>query len=129
MEENRQTIDTTEEDLFKPNKKQIAFLKAKLDPQVRPTIEEECKEAGINRQTYYNWLKKPGFLNWLRREFKKGMKDNMIYLDKLGMALAVKDFRYWEALQMKYSGYSKKIDKKVTSTSKVFLPGSKIVIE
>ena len=97
---------------FKPTNNMIRFLQVKLDPSVKPTITAECKEAGISRETYYRWFENPDFLEWFEREFTKGMAKMIPYLDKVGMMKAVKDFRYWEAMQMKYGAYARQLEAK-----------------
>ena len=94
---------------FKPTEQMIKLVEARLSPEIAPTITAECKYAGISRQTYYNWFDNEEFVNWYSREFEKGMGKMMSWLDKVGLMKSTKDFRYWEALQMKYAKYSKRM--------------------
>ena len=43
------------------------------------------------------------------------MRDGQQFLDKVGIMKSVKDFRYWEAMQMKYANFRRKED--VTSNN------------
>lgn len=93
-------------EIFKPTEKMVALLRAKLDPTVKPTITAECAEANIARKTYYEWFEREDFVTWFNREFERGMGKLIPYLDKVGIMKATKDFKYWEAMQMKFGGYA-----------------------
>lgn len=95
---------------FEPTDRQLALLRARLDVEIKPTITAECKEAGIDRGTYYDWMKNPDFVEWFNNAWKESQKKLESWLDKVGYLKAMKDFRYWEALQMKYHKYSRKND-------------------
>ena len=97
---------------FVPSKSHIALLRAKLDPTIKPTITAECQEAGIDRGTYYNWFEKDDFVEWFNKEFSRGMGKLIPYLDKVGVMKATKDFKYWEAMQMKYGDHAYKSEVK-----------------
>lgn len=95
---------------YRPNGKMLALLRAKLNPEVKPTITAECEAAGINRTTYYRWFENEKFVAWFQEAFAKGMRERESYLDKVGMIKATEDYRYWEGLQTKYHGFKKKVD-------------------
>lgn len=95
---------------FEPNGLQLALLRAKLNPEIKPTITAECEAAGINRTTYYRWFEQEDFVAWFQEAFAKGMRERESYLDKVGMIKATEDYRYWEGLQTKYHGFKKKVD-------------------
>lgn len=48
----------TELDKWHPKPKQRKVLEAALTPEYNRTITAICEEAGIKRQTFYNWIKK-----------------------------------------------------------------------
>ena len=48
----------TEIDKWKPKPKQRKVLEAAQKPEYNRTITAICNEAGIERQTFYNWIKK-----------------------------------------------------------------------
>jgi len=66
---------------------------------------------------WYRWKKDPLFMPWYMDEFKRMMGENEIYLDKVGMMKSASDFRYWEAMQMKYAGFSRKEDVRNTNVN------------
>ena len=43
------------------------LLRAFLDPSVPPTVTARCASAGITRDKFYRYLKKPEFVEWLDR--------------------------------------------------------------
>lgn len=98
---------------FKPKERQIALIRAMLDPEVKPTITAFCEEAGIDRKTYYNWFDNDEFVEWFNREWERAMAKQVSWLDNVGLKKSVKDYRYWEAMQMKYGKFSRKEDSRV----------------
>jgi hypothetical protein len=99
---------------FVPQPKHYNLLYAVVDPTVKPTISAWCKAADISRPTYYKWLEDEEFYAWFEPERARLMKRNKAYLDNIGLKLAAKDFRYWEALQMMYGDYKRQIEQSGT---------------
>ena len=56
---------------FTPTDAQQRYLDACLDPHVAPNVEARCLAAGIARQTYYNWTRQAGFVEWLQAERRR----------------------------------------------------------
>lgn len=94
--------------MFKPSEKQIDLVRVMLDPEVKPTITAFCQEIGIDRKTYYNWFDNEEFVEWFNREWDLAMAKQVSWLDRVGLMKSPKDFRYWEAMQMKYGKYARK---------------------
>lgn len=94
--------------IFKPTQKQIELLKAWADPEIKPTITAVCERIGISRPTYYEWFDNQDFVNWWNEAWHREMANMESYLDNVGMKKLTQDFRYWEALQMKYHKYARK---------------------
>ena len=86
----------------------INLLRAMLDVDVKPTITAFCEKAEIDRGTYYNWFDNPQFVEWFNKEWELAMAKQVSWLDRVGLQKSVKDFRYWEALQMKYGKFSRR---------------------
>jgi hypothetical protein len=59
MSEYQQNIND-----FKPSELQLSFLESYLSQEVRLSIEQLCKNAGVDKGSYYNWIKKPAFNKW-----------------------------------------------------------------
>jgi len=87
---------------FKPNKKQLKLLETMLDIEVSPTISEVCSVAGIDRSTYYRWMKNPEFKNWFNLQWKEQIQAIEPILDKVCLKKAQNDFRYLKLIQEKY---------------------------
>lgn len=51
------------------------------------------------------------------------MKDMEPYLDNIGLKKAVKDYKYWEAMQMKYLNFTRKEEQKTTQDVKIDVDG------
>lgn len=108
---------------FKPNKRQIALLRAWANPEQKPTITAICETVGINRTTYYVWFSNDDFVEWFEKEWRRAMKDMEPYLDNIGLKKAVKDYKYWEAMQMKYLNFTRKEEQKTTQDVKIDVDG------
>lgn len=67
-----------------------------LDTAKIARIAEEC---GVDRNNWYNWLKKPGFLQWYDNEREEAMVLLRSQLDSIGLKQAAKDFRYFKLMQ------------------------------
>lgn len=93
---------------FKPTKQMINLLRVMLDVDVKPTITAFCEKAGISRETYYNWFENEDFVKWFNLEWELAMAKQVSWLDRVGLQKSVKDFRYWEAMQMKYGKFKRK---------------------
>ena len=89
---------------FIPTPKQIAYLQALVDPDVPWTISGTCKAAGVNRGSYYEWLKDENFCKWMKEQHDKIMAKMIPHLAKVAWKMAPKDFRYFEFLQRKFGG-------------------------
>jgi len=80
---------------------------------------EEIPKAESIRQMTYQWENKkkyPGYQDWVEEVWESHMRDTKPWLDKIGLRRGVRDFRYWEAMEMKYADYKRKSD--VTSDNK-----------
>ena len=117
-------------EMFIPSEKQIELLRVMVDGTGKPTITAFCEEAGINRDTYYNWFDNPEFVGWFNREWEVAMAKKITWLDRIGLQKSPTDFRYWEALQMKYGKFSRRNDittdnQPITAVKVEFINGSK----
>ena len=105
---------------YEPTKNMLQVLNSALDPEVGGSINSWFVKAGIPRKYWDQWNKGLGFRLWWDKEFKKGMRRNMQFLDNIGMQKAKTDFRYWEAMQKKYSDMMKKEDVKAQKNTFIF---------
>lgn len=55
----------------------------------------------ISRDSWYRWLKLPGFLEWFGDEWKARRRVWVPQLDKIGMDRARKSYDYWSAMNRK----------------------------
>jgi hypothetical protein len=61
-------------------------------------ISPQCH---ISRDSWYRWLKLPGFLEWFGSQWKARRSMWVPTLDKMGMNRAAKNFDYWKAMNQK----------------------------
>lgn len=110
---------------FKPDKAMIYYWIAYSMPDVKPEVTDAAKRAielmkqdGVTeidnwetlRQYTYRWDKIEGYREWRDKFWDELMRDGQQFLDKVGIMKSVKDFRYWEAMQMKYANFRRKED-------------------
>jgi len=118
---------------YKPTLAEVYYWRAYADPHTKPNRAdisrkaiEMMKDDGVSekdipkeeslRKMTYQWERKDGYKEWVKETWEAYMEDIKPWLDKVGLRRGVKDFRYWEAMQMKYANYKRKSD--VTSDNK-----------
>lgn len=62
--------NTQNGNIFTPTENQMNFLEAYLSQEVRESIDSLCDKAGVDRGTYYKWLKKPDFNDWFYKQIE-----------------------------------------------------------
>jgi hypothetical protein len=113
-----------EKPAFKPTPLMVDIFNNAHDFQGASTIKSWFAKArggtGSDESLWAKWQKRPGFVEWWSSEHEKFMVGNSTkaYLDNIGIERASKDFKYWQAMQMKYHGLSLKIQQDVKSDNK-----------
>lgn len=117
--------------IYKPTLAEVYYWRAYADPYVgasRATVAMKAVEMmeadGVSkipsaesiRQMTYQWENKEGYREWRDEFWKELMNESRIILDKIGLQRGTENFKYWEAMQMKYGNYKRKSD--VTSDNK-----------
>lgn len=120
-------MSDSKEKIFVPKKAHWLWLKHALDPTIDSTVaaicracvaqtesEEVCNDPDKNRTAYDKWEKRwerwqdtPGFKAWWQEQWQKGMERSEWYLDKIGIKKAQSNFKYWEAMQMKFFKFAR----------------------
>lgn len=95
---------------WKPTEAQRKYLEVTADPNTPTELTKVADIVGVNRGTIYGWMRTDAFMDWYATEWQAKMSRAIPYLDKIGLKKAEKDFRYWEAMQIKYGGYSRVSD-------------------
>lgn len=112
---------------YKPTLAEIYYWKAYADPHTKPNradisrkaikmmrddgvSEKDIPEEESVRKMTYQWENKEGYRDWVKQVWASSMEDMKPWLDKVGLRRGVRDFRYWEAMQMKYANYKRKSD-------------------
>lgn len=111
--------------IYKPTITEIYYWRAFADPYIGASRAAAANKAvelmaidGIKdiplaesiRQMTYQWEEKPGYKEWRDSFWKDLMGENRIILDKIGIQRGTENFKYWEAMQMKYGGFKRKTD-------------------
>lgn len=99
------TIET-----FKPTEKMLRWLEAALDPGVKATAADISRATNINVNTWRTWRESPTFIKWWNEKWNEAQRNLVWQLDKIGWDRAKKDFKYWEALQIKFGGLKKTVE-------------------
>jgi hypothetical protein len=61
----------TKLDVWMPTPLQRKMVELLINPDDRRSKEDKCKEVGIQKQTLYNWLKIPGFIDFMNSQLDK----------------------------------------------------------
>lgn len=111
--------------IYKPTIAEIYYWRAYADPYVGASRAAAAQKAvemmamdGVSniplaesiRQMTYQWEQKEGYKEWRDEFWKSLMNDSKPILDKIGLQRGAENFKYWEAMQMKYGGYKRKTD-------------------
>lgn len=95
---NDQTKDLTEIKEFKPSPGMQLWLERSIELETDSItdIAEACK---MSRQSWYEFQKVPGFVEWYDAEWTRRLQGYGWKLDVYGMKNAKKDVKYWELMQ------------------------------
>ncbi len=111
--------------IYKPTITEVYYWRAYADPYIGASRAAAANKAvemmamdGIKdiplaesiRQMTYQWEAKEGYKEWRDSFWKELMGETRIILDKIGIQRGTENFRYWEAMQMKYGGFKRKAD-------------------
>lgn len=111
--------------IYKPTITEIYYWRAYADPFIGASRAAAANKAvelmaidGLEniplaesiRQMTYQWEEKEGYKEWRDSFWKDLMGENRIILDKIGIQRGTENFKYWEAMQMKYGGFKRKAD-------------------
>ncbi len=88
---------------FHPTPAQQRFLEAALNPSVSKHIRAICRAARVHESSWRLWKHEPAFLAWFRDAWEGHAGCITWLLDKIGLEQSRHDFRYWKAMQEKYS--------------------------
>lgn len=85
---------------FKPTLHMINWL----DTAIQLATDSPTPISAKNeqrRENWYDWLKIDGFEDWFYENYKKKRRRWLPKLDEIGLKMADKDFKYWEAMNKK----------------------------
>jgi hypothetical protein len=93
----------------------------------KPTITARMDAAGVSRTLWYEWIQKPGFSAWWKAETEKFLENTMSDLFKIGYLKSASDYRYFEAMIMRFGGFSRKGEVKVEGIQETLQKLSKVL--
>jgi len=98
---------------FKPTKNMLVILRTALDPDVGTTIKAWFTESGLDRASWYQWNRIPGFKSWWKKAFEENLKSMQAEVVALGYKRMFQDneqgFLYWKNMMEKCFGYVQKL--------------------
>lgn len=83
---------------FEPTKTMEKWLEAALELGHAATITEIAESSGVDRTTWYVWLKDPAFVEWWDSQWQQFLKVNRWRLDSIGMKQAERNYDYWRTM-------------------------------
>jgi len=89
---------------FKPTVTMLKWFAAAVNPDVKSNLVSISRESGVSEQQWHEWAKDPVFNEWWNKEWLKEQKKMIWKLDKIGWDKSRSDFKYWQAMQIKFGG-------------------------
>lgn len=86
---------------FVPTKGMLRWFEAAAELGYHETITGVAKEAKLDRDNWYQWLEKPGFVEWWDRQWAKHLRTNRWKLDAIGMKKAESDYSWWQSMMQR----------------------------
>ncbi|SKA13902.1 hypothetical protein SAMN02745116_02551 [Pilibacter termitis] len=109
----------TKFDRYKPTRAEKKLLETLVEPEVLGlTVEEICKKAKVSRQTYYNAMAKPLFVqlvNDITLDLVKGKAHNVVNM-AYKVALTEKGFQDRKMILQMANLYSEKTETTISGT-------------
>lgn len=116
-----QSTDITK---FRPTPHMEKWLATELESQ-ESSPKKISELSGIDKSTYYYWLKNPDFIVWYRAEWDKRLQAAGPMLDKIGLNKSKYDFKFWEAMQKRVGNLSEKPSSTTAVQVNNFIKGEK----
>jgi hypothetical protein len=113
--QNQQSNVSTDKEEFKPTPHMIVWLDTVIKTPT-DVVDEISRVSGVDESTYYNWLKKDGFIEWFERERNKKLRAHAWRLDNMGLKQARRDHRYWESMQKRVNNLGGDFQEEATFT-------------
>lgn len=90
--------NSTDKEIFKPTTNMEKWLDTAIQlSDLSPTKVSEV--SGIDRTSWYHWIKDEQFIAWFRGEWDKRIRSYGPVLDMIGLKKASSDYKFWEAMQ------------------------------
>lgn len=80
---------------FKPSEGMVKWLGKSFELGYAASITDIAKETGLNRDNWYQWLDRDGFVEWWDLQWQKELKRTRWKLDSIGFKKAEKDYSFW----------------------------------
>jgi len=107
----------TDGDKYKPTPAEEKLLAVLLNPDlVSDSVTDKCQNAGISRQTYYEAMKKPGFMELVQGFRKEMLQAEIQDLIQVGIKEAKNgSYQHWKALMEMAGEYTPKTKTEVAT--------------
>lgn len=110
----------TEANIYEPTVAEEKLLAVLLNPEyIHQTVVEKCKAADISRVTYYEAMKKPGFLKKVQGFRETALQAEVQDLIQVGIKEAKNgSFQHWKVLMEMAGEYAPKTKGEFTANIK-----------
>ena len=81
---------------FSPTKGMFGWLAKSFELGYSASLSDIAKAVGIQRDNWYQWLARPGFVEWWDSQWQLELKRVRWKLDSIGLKKAEKDYRFWK---------------------------------
>ena len=93
-----QQKSTDEAKPYEPTLTMIKWFETALELGHTATISEIAEKSGVDRTTWYVWLKDPQFVEWWDGQWQQYLRVNRWKLDSMGMKQAERNYDYWHTM-------------------------------
>jgi hypothetical protein len=95
-------VEQSKESTLEPKIVITPAMKVWLDTAIETQSDsptEIAEKSGLDKSSWYKWLKLPGFEDWYYENYKKQRRRWLPTLDKMGLKNAAKDYNYWKDMR------------------------------
>jgi hypothetical protein len=86
--------------VFEPTNGMKKWLHTAIELGYGASISDVAKNADLDRANWYDWLDKPGFVEWWDTQWQKYFAMNRWKLKAIGLKQAERNYDYWRDMMV-----------------------------
>jgi len=80
---------------FEPSRGMMKWFDVSIQLGYGASISDVAEKSELDRSNWYQWLDKPGFVEWWDSQWQKYFHSNRWKLQAIGMKQAERNYDYW----------------------------------